>query len=192
MVQTEFQPILTLRKEGSRPPLFCLYGITGDVAYYMDLVEALGNDQPVVGIRSAGLEDEARLPKSMEEAATEAIRFIRKIQPTGSPSLVGYSWGGLLAFEVARQLAKTEGSHCFVTLIGTEAPLKMANFPIRFLHFIRYFPGWLWDLALDSKRRRQRLKRWDKMALSVAPNLTDPAPPSYDHCDADAVAGHAT
>jgi amino acid adenylation domain-containing protein len=173
--QTTFQPVLALRKEGARPPLFCLYTAAGDVNEYFDLAEALGNDQPVFGIRSPALEDLARLPDSIENAAVEALRWIRQIQPDGTPALIGYSWAGLLAFEMARQLADAEGISCFTALIGTCAPVLPSTLVFRFWHFTTAFPQWMWKLMTHQGHRRRRLSRWLDMAIH-AKNALSGAP----------------
>ncbi len=162
----EIETIVSIRQTGTRPPLFCLYSITGDVDLYFNLAEALGEDQPVIGIRSPALEDLSRLPASIEAAAAEVVRIIRKIQPQGAPALVGYSWAGLLAFEVARQLEQAEKIHCFTALIGPDAPLRPTNPVSRLMHFVRYFPSWVWRLARERESRMQRLRRWREMARS--------------------------
>jgi len=176
--QTEFEPVLVLRKQGTRPPLFCLYAVNGDVEVYFRLAEALGDDQPVIGIRSPGLRDMSKLPKSLEEAAAEVIVSIRKVQPHGAPMMAGYSWSGLLGFEVARQLEKAEGLHCFTALIGTAAPMRPTNLTSRVTHFARYFPAWFWNLATDRKERKQRLKNWRRMARRTRANLAEPHVPT--------------
>ncbi len=173
MARTEFEPVLALRRQGTRPPLFCLYGISGDIESYFNLAEALGDDQPVFGIRSPALEDFSRLPQSIEEAAAEVVRWIRKVQPQGAPSLVGYSWAGLLAFEVARQLAQAEGICCFTALIGPMAPMRPTHFTSRLAHFVRYFPPWLWNLITDQKDRGWRIMRWREMAARTRENLAE-------------------
>jgi amino acid adenylation domain-containing protein len=173
MAQTEFQPVLTLRKQGNRPPLFCLYNYEGDIDLYFSLAEALGDDQPVFGIRSPALESLSRLPPSMEAAAAEVVDYIRKVKPQGVPALVGYSWAGLLAFEVARQLKNKEGISCFTALIGADAPMRPTNFALRLTHFIKTFPFWLRHLIMDRKTRWQRLSRWQKMIRGTKQNLAE-------------------
>jgi thioesterase domain-containing protein/acyl carrier protein len=160
MAQIEFQPVLTLRKHGNRSPLFFLYGLSGDIELYFGLAEAMGDDQPLYGIRSPALENLSRLPSSMEDAAREVAGFIRKIQPHGAPALVGHSWAGQLAFAVSRYLAQAEGVHCFTAVIGTEAPRRLRGPVGRILHLIQYFPPWLWDLTFDSCNRQQRILRF--------------------------------
>jgi amino acid adenylation domain-containing protein len=125
----KFEPVIALRGEGSRAPMFCMYGLSGDINLHRDFAEAIGNDQPLWGVRSPALANLERLPASIEDAAKEVRHWIRRIQPQGVPALIGYSWGGLLAFEVSRQLMQAEGVSCFTALIGTEpptSPLTMA------------------------------------------------------------------
>jgi amino acid adenylation domain-containing protein len=180
MGRNEFEPVLALRKQGARPPLFCLYGHTGDIEMYFNLAKALGDDQPVIGIRSPALKDLSRLPKSIEEAAAEVVCWIRKVQPQGAPALIGYSWAGLLAFEVARQLAKAEQVHCFTAMIGTDAPMRETNVAFRLAHFARHFPFWLWNLITDNKHRRRRLMRWREMVQGTKQNLAETRLPVED------------
>jgi amino acid adenylation domain-containing protein len=165
--ESTFQAVLALRKEGTRPPLFCLYTVFRDVARYFDLAQALGNDQPVFGIRSPALKDLARLPDSIEKAAEEGVRWIRQVQPHGTPALVGYSWAGLLAFEIARQLAHAEGISCFTALIGTGAPILPTTLGSRFWHVTATFPQWTWKLMTHQGYRRRRLSRWLDMAINT-------------------------
>ena len=171
MIQNEFEPVLALRKHGTRPPLFCLYGHDGDIGVYFDLVEALGDDQPVFGIRSPALKELSSLPDSIAAAAAAVVRCIRKIQPQGAPVLVGYSWAGPLAFETARQLAETEGLHCCTALIGTTAPMRTRNPIFRLTHFMHYSPLWLWHLIMDQQHCRRRLTRWREMLQGTKRSL---------------------
>lgn len=172
-LRTDFEAVVTIRKTGTRPPLFFLYNITGDVEAYFDLAKALGEDQPVIGIRSPALEDLSRLPTSIEAAAAEVIRCIRKVQPHGAPMLAGYSWAGMLAFEVARQLEQTEGIQCFTALIGPDTPLRPTDIFFRLTHFARYFPSWLWRLVADQENRTRRLGRWREMIRGTKKNLVE-------------------
>ena len=177
--ESTFQPVLTLRKQGGRPPLFCLYTLSGDVNEYFDLAEALGDDQPIFGIRSPALADLARLPDSLENAAAEALSWIRQVQPEGTPALIGYSWAGLLAFEMARRLAHAEGISCFTALIGTGAPILpttlIATLLFRWWHFAANFPQWTCKLMTHQGHRRRPLSRWLHMAIKTK-NVLSGAP----------------
>ncbi len=167
----KFEPLLELCKTGTRPPLFILYGHTGDIELGMNLAEGLGDDQPVYGIRSPVLADSSHLPVSIEAAATEAIGFIRTVQSHGAPALVGYSWAGTLGFEIARQLWVKEKQHCFTAIIGGEGPPFPVSPVLRVAHFVRYFPAWLLSLVADRENRRRRLARWRGMISGATHSL---------------------
>jgi len=89
--------------------------------------------------------------------------IIRGVQSQGVPALVGYSWGGWLAFEVARQLEQREGIRCFTALIGTDAPLRRTSFIRRLAHFLWNFFHCFWRWLREAKRW-QRILRWREMA----------------------------
>jgi thioesterase domain-containing protein/aryl carrier-like protein len=92
--------LVPLRTTGSRRPLFLVHPVGGSVFCYTDLVRALGPDQPVYGLQAS---DAA--PASLEEMAARYLDALRTVQPAGPYRLGGWSMGGLVAFEMARQLA---------------------------------------------------------------------------------------
>jgi thioesterase domain-containing protein len=149
-----------------------LYGIDGDVGIYFPLIDALGDDQPIIALRSPALQDGAKLPDTMEEAATEALGWIRRLQPDGSMAILGYSWSGLLAFEMARQAARAGGEAGFTALVGTAAPMRPTNVARRTAHAMTHFPAWFWHLMRDPSRRRERLLRWREMAQSARNHIS--------------------
>ena len=169
----EFQSVLTLQKSGSRPPLFLVYEGSGDVNIYFDLVEALGKDQPIYGIRSPALEDPTKTPDSIETAATEILNNIQSVHPQTPPALLGYSLGGLLAYETARQHKQQTGKEGFTALIGTMSPLQPITRANRILHFTKTLPRWAWNLALDTENRHNRIARWKDMAEKTKENLIE-------------------
>jgi len=97
--------VVPYRKSGTKPPFFCLPGMGGNVLSLHGLVAALSNDQPVYGLRAKGLDGSDPL-SSVEEAAEFYIREMRTIQPKGPYFIGGVSFGGLVAFEMARKLSQ--------------------------------------------------------------------------------------
>ncbi|MEO5914668.1 MAG: amino acid adenylation domain-containing protein [Luteolibacter sp.] len=96
--------LVPLQPLGSKPPLFLVHGWGGDVYGFVGLAHLLAPDQPVYGIQAVGLDGKSARHVSVEEMATHYVREIRSFQPEGPYFLGGYSLGGLIAFEVARQL----------------------------------------------------------------------------------------
>jgi amino acid adenylation domain-containing protein len=96
--------LVPIQPEGSRPPLFCVHGIGGSILGYGHLARCLPDDQPLYGLQARGLDGREQPCTSIEEMAAEYIRAIRTVQPQGPYHLGGYSFGGIVAFEMARQL----------------------------------------------------------------------------------------
>jgi amino acid adenylation domain-containing protein len=111
----ESGPLLTLRGGGTRPPLFCVHPVGGSALVYRPLAEALGADQPVHGLQALG-----QAPaESIEAMARTYVAAIRQVQPQGPYHLLGHSFGGLLAFEMARRLESEGETVAQLTLLDT-------------------------------------------------------------------------
>jgi len=96
-------PLCLCRTGGPKPGLFCLPGQGGEMGAYLSTVEHYSGARPVYGLQSPallGLEEGA----TIEEMAATHVNTIRALQPSGPYHLFGYCFGGLLAFETARQL----------------------------------------------------------------------------------------
>jgi amino acid adenylation domain-containing protein len=91
-------PLVTLRSSGTQRPLFLVHPVGGSVFCYTELTRILGPDQPVYGLQS--LETDGTL----EEMAAAYLEALRAVQPEGPYRLGGWSMGGVVAFEMARQL----------------------------------------------------------------------------------------
>lgn len=92
------------RVHGSEPPLFAVPGRGGDPIVFAYLAKHLGPERPFYGLATPGLAHQEAIPKSFEELAAAQLKAIREIQPRGPYSLLGFSSGALVAFELARQL----------------------------------------------------------------------------------------
>ncbi|MFF7597669.1 amino acid adenylation domain-containing protein [Streptomyces mirabilis] len=97
--------VVPLRATGSRPPLFCIHPKNGTVFCFAGLAQTLEAERPVFGVQAHGLDPEVRPLESIEELAAAYLRDIVKVQPQGPYLLSGYSLGGTIAYELARQLA---------------------------------------------------------------------------------------
>ncbi|MEO5875093.1 MAG: amino acid adenylation domain-containing protein [Streptosporangiaceae bacterium] len=97
--------LLPIRTRGARTPLFCVHPAGGLAWPYFGFLPHLGKDQPLYGLQSRGFLDAAEpLSASVAEAAADYITQIRSVQPAGPYQLMGWSLGGLIAFEIATQL----------------------------------------------------------------------------------------
>jgi len=101
---TGWKSIIPIQPSGSKPPLFCVHAKNGNVLQYYKLAHYLGNDQPFYGIQAQGIDDGCSPRKSVEEMAAAYIKELQQLQPCGPYFLSGYSFGGLVAYEMARLL----------------------------------------------------------------------------------------
>ncbi len=96
--------IVAVQPEGTSAPLFMVHGVGGNVLNFYDLAKSLGFNQPVYGVEAQALQSSAPPLTSLEELAAYYVKEVRKIQPEGPYHFLGYSYGGFVAFEMARQL----------------------------------------------------------------------------------------
>jgi thioesterase domain-containing protein len=96
--------LVPIKPNGTRPPLFVVSGLGGEVLHFSKLAYCLGDDQPLYALQPQGLDGRSPFLTSIEDMAAAYIREIRLLQPEGLYCLAGYSFGGTVAFEMAQQL----------------------------------------------------------------------------------------
>ncbi|HEY6122356.1 MAG TPA: amino acid adenylation domain-containing protein, partial [Pyrinomonadaceae bacterium] len=114
--------LVAIQPGGSKPPLFCPHLALGHVLFYHDLAHHLGSDQPVYAFRPQGLDGAQPHHTRIEEMASHYIKEMRVLQPEGPYYLCGSSFGGLIAFEMARQLEVQAQEVGLLALFDTYAP----------------------------------------------------------------------
>lgn len=100
--------VVPLQPHGTRTPLFLIHAGGGYVFFYRALASRLGPDRPVYGVRAPTRADNLGLSldrtRAVEELAARYIDEIKTIQKQGPYALGGACFGGVVAFEMARQL----------------------------------------------------------------------------------------
>nr|WP_189663542.1 non-ribosomal peptide synthetase [Pseudomonas paralactis] len=112
--------VITVRSSGSQAPLFLVHEFSGMDVYFPALGQHLPGDYPIYGLPGLAL-GEAHLD-SMEGLAARMVGLIREIQPHGPYRVAGWSFGGVLAYEVAMQLLGLDESVAFLGLIDSYVP----------------------------------------------------------------------
>lgn len=98
------QALVAIQPKGTRRPLFCVHPAGGTVFCYLDLARRLGPDQPVSGLQAQGVDGRQPPLAQIDVMAAQYVAAIRMVQPSGPYLLLGWSLGGIVAFEMARQL----------------------------------------------------------------------------------------
>ncbi|NJQ04799.1 amino acid adenylation domain-containing protein [Streptomyces lonarensis] len=96
--------LLPLRPAGDRPPLFCVHPAGGLAWVYAGLLQYLEAGQPVHGLQMPNLAGTEPFPESITAMADRYVRELRAVQPHGPYRLLGWSFGGNVAQEVAARL----------------------------------------------------------------------------------------
>jgi thioesterase domain-containing protein len=112
--------LVPLYAGGQGPPLFLMHGMGGHVAAFLPLAKELSVDRTVYGLQGRGLEPAQPPPHDRIETMAEVyLGQIRRARPRGPYLLAGWSMGGLIAWEAARQLAAAGQEVPLVAMIDT-------------------------------------------------------------------------
>jgi amino acid adenylation domain-containing protein len=104
------------------PPIFCIPGVGGHAYSYRLLLESLETPHPAYGLQFPGLDGTTAPLHRVEDLAQHLVSQLREIQAHGPYHLVGYSFGGLVVFEMARALQE-DGERCeLIAILDTLAP----------------------------------------------------------------------
>jgi thioesterase domain-containing protein len=114
-----WRALVPLQTEGSKPPIFFVHGIEGDLYHFVRLLPLLGPDQPSYGVHGAGLDPELAHALSIEEIAAHYAHELASFHKEGPFYLVGYSLGGMVAFEIAQQLIRLGREVAFLGLLDS-------------------------------------------------------------------------
>ena len=128
--------LVPIQTGGSRPAFFCVHGLGGTVMRFHALARHLGADQPVYGLQAQGLDPALPCHNTVEDMTTHYLMEVRSVQPQGPYYFGGYSFGGLVAIEMARQLLR-EGEEPRVVALFDTFPGKPKSNASLFVKFLR-------------------------------------------------------
>jgi acetoacetyl-CoA synthetase len=110
-----------LLRAGRGRPLFVVSDLWGQLNSYHSLVLALVTERPVLGLQPS-LEGPGGKRRTIAEVMEEALALLRAAQPAGPYSLAGYSFGGLVAYEMACRLRAAGEAVSYLGLIDVRPP----------------------------------------------------------------------
>ena len=135
-------------RAGTGTPLFLVHSVTGSVMECWTLIGAMQSPRPVYGLQARGLDGEQPAQQRVEDMAASYIVQMRTVQPTGPYAVAGYSFGGLIALEIAQQLRRAGEPIELLCLIDTYADAHCLPWRARLRHRV-----WLYGLALAQAAR---------------------------------------
>lgn len=102
--QRDFISLISIQEGGKKPPLYLVHGGGLHVLFYQNLVKHLDKDQPIYAFQAKGLNEGEEPLDTIEEMAAHYIQEMLAQNPEGPYNLAGYSLGGLIAWEMTKQL----------------------------------------------------------------------------------------
>jgi arthrofactin-type cyclic lipopeptide synthetase C len=104
-------------REGSDTPLFFVHDGAGELAYLPLLASHIHSEIPIYGLPAQSADETAK--RTMEVMAMRMVRMVRTVQPVGPYRLAGWSFGGVLAYEIATQLIGADEKVEFIGLLDS-------------------------------------------------------------------------
>ncbi len=121
-LQVSWRSLVPIQPQGSKTPLFFIHPVGGNVLGYYKLIPYLSPDQPVYGLQAQGLDGTESAIDDIKVMANKYLQEIQTIQPTGLYILAGYSFGGVVAYEIAQQLQQTQQKVDVLILLNSINP----------------------------------------------------------------------
>ena len=140
--------LVALQADGSRPPIFCVHGGGGNVLVFRSLADELSPEQPFYTFQLAGAPALHTLGR-VERLAAVYVEELRRRYPTGPFVLAGFSFGGAVAFEMARLLEAAGDPPALLIILDTTAP-----------HLVHQRHA--------NQRLHRRVIRWSKLTVRQA------------------------
>ena len=114
----DYDPIVPLNLTGNKTPIFMVHPGVGEVLIFVNLAKYFHNERPFYAFRARGFEPGHPFFTSMDEMVSSYAAAVKRTQPHGPYAIAGYSYGGVVAFEVAKRLEAMGDEVKFTGLIN--------------------------------------------------------------------------
>ncbi|GAB3947705.1 amino acid adenylation domain-containing protein [Spirosoma harenae] len=144
---TAWKSLVPIKPQGSKVPIYIIHGIGLNLLNFSSLISYMDAGQPIYGLQAKGLDGEDEPLDSMEEIAAFYITEVLQQNPTGPYAIAGYSFGGYVALEMARQLKAMGKEVKLLAMFDTNAQESDTNKSLGdWLQrkILRQFPKLIW------------------------------------------------
>ncbi|MCL6261365.1 amino acid adenylation domain-containing protein [Aquiflexum sp. TKW24L] len=162
--------LVAIKPTGTKPPLYIVHGVGSTVSIYYSLAKYIEDDQPIYGFQPKGLDGIEVPNKSLEEMASYYISLMIDQNPHGPYNISGYSFGGYVAYEMAKQLlsmGKQVGKLILFDTSAYDSEEKLSLFEkiqlrskiiLNEINFVLHEPqGYLEKKTRSFKRKRDKV-----------------------------------
>lgn len=118
------ETIVPIRTTGSRAPLLCIHPVSGSAYPYLVLADRLHPEQPIYGFEAPGYDDDRPPLTSLPEMSAYYVSLMHALWPDTQCCLLGWSLGGVVAFDMARRLTADGVRVPRVIMVDTKVPVR--------------------------------------------------------------------
>jgi amino acid adenylation domain-containing protein len=154
--------LVPIQPGGSEPLFFCIHGVGGNAIGFHELGRRMGPNYPFYGLQSQGLDGKHPCHTSIEEMAAHYISEIRSVQPEGPYFVGGFSFGGLVAYEMAQQL-RAGGQEVGLLVLFDTYPGNLRAVGTSLIDLLLHptWQHWFQDLPRVARKRiRRSFRNW--------------------------------
>ena len=119
-----YDPIVPLQTTGDKAPIFFVHTGIGEILIFVDLAKYFHGERPFYAFRARGFDSGQSVFTSIPEMVSLYADAMQKVQPYGPYAIAGYSYGGVIAYEVAKVIESRGEEVKFVGLVN--APPNIA------------------------------------------------------------------
>ncbi|MEM1121306.1 MAG: amino acid adenylation domain-containing protein, partial [Bacteroidota bacterium] len=119
--------LVPIKTTGSKPPLYLIHGGGLHVLMFQTLAANMDREQPIYALQAKGLNGEGKPLNRIEDMAAHYLDEIDKLNPHQPLALAGYSFGGLIAFEMAKQLKAAGREVRILSVFDTVIKQELTN-----------------------------------------------------------------
>ncbi len=165
----EWKSLVPLKTNGTKAPLYFIHGAGLNVFMLHAIIDRLDNDRPFYGMQAIGLDGSDFEIASMEAIASIYVAELLANDPDGPYALMGYSLGGNIALEMAKQLKAAGKKVAFLGMLDTyidQVKLLDSRFAQLTKKIRRQFPKFIfivksfWKYPVDTIKYQLAIARF--------------------------------
>ncbi|WP_369390568.1 alpha/beta fold hydrolase [Streptomyces sp. CG1] len=149
-----YDPVVPMQPGGTKTPLFCVHPGVGEVLVFVNLAKYFAGDRPFYALRARGFNEGEKPFATFEEMVDTYVAAIRERQPHGPYAVAGYSYGGAVAFEIAKAL-QSQGEQ--VDFVGSFNLPPHIKYRMEELDFVETATNLAFFLGLIDKQQSLEL-----------------------------------
>ena len=135
-IPPKFSPFVKIKAGDEKPPIFIAHGLSGIVQFY-ELAKHIRTGNPIYGIQARGIDGIEEPLDRVEDMTKFYLEALLELYPDDDYILIGYSFGGLVALEMAQRLTENGKKVALLVLLDAYPHPRFMPAPQRLRLFAR-------------------------------------------------------